>query len=305
MPIPERTKKKSKLGKFKISGGQFSAKELKKQFERSGDGTVIYLKPDEDIRVRFLVEPDEFYSYTEHSLNMNGKWTTVPCIGEGCPACDSEEGRTTQRVLIPVWDVEKKKVRLYKAGAKLAQDILKFHAKGRLLGRDFTIMREGEGIDTRYLLDPEEKSKRPEAKGAEIPDIEKILKGWVERAYAGGKPKKKDEDEDFEDSDEEEDDEEEETKKKKKKKSKSKDEDEDEDEEEDEDEDEDEKPKKKKGKKKSESEDEDEDEDEDEEEESEEEDEEEKPKKPKKLKKKSKKDDDEEDDDEEEDEDED
>jgi hypothetical protein len=305
LPIPER--KKSKLGKIKIKGGFFSAKQLKKKFERAGEGQVIYLKPDEDVRIRFLTEPDQWFSYAQHSLNMGGKWITVPCIGDGCPADDEEGVRTSEQTLVPVWDVEKKKVRFIKAGSRLGQDLLKFHSKDRLLGRDFTLMREGDKMETRYLLDAEEKSKRPEAKDAEIPDMEKILASWVEKAYSGGELKKKksdDDDTDFDDDDEDEED----AKKKSKKKGKAEDEededeeeeeetpkkkskkdDDDEDEDEDEDEEEDEKPKKKpKGLKKK-----DKDEDEEDDDDDDDEDEDEKPKK----KKKSSDDDDEEDDD--------
>jgi hypothetical protein len=285
LPIPER--KKSKLGKIKIKGGFFSAKQLKKKFAKSGDAQVIYLKADEDRRVRFLTPPEDWYSYLQHSFSMGGKWVTVPCIGDGCPAEDEEGVRSQEMTLVPVWDVESKKVRFIKAGSRLGRDLLKYHSRDRLLGRDFTYMREGDKMETRYLLDPEEKSKRPEAKNAEIPDMEKILKGWVDRTYSGDEApkKKKEDDEDFEDDDDDED--EEDAKKKSKKKSKDEDE-------EDEDEEEEETPKKKKSKK-----DEDDDEDEDEDEE-----EEEPKKKPKKLKKKDKDEDEDDEDDDDEDEDE-
>ncbi len=308
MPIPKgKSKGGPSIGKFTVAGGKFSAQELGKKFGKEGQGQVIYLKPDTDIRLRFFTEPDDWRYYTEHQFQENGRWQNVPCIGEGCPLCESEVGRQSDRILIPVWDVERKKVRLLKAGSRLAQDLLKFYQKGKLLDRDYNLMREGEGIDTRYLLDAEDKEKRPEAKKAEAPDLDDILEGWVKSYYSGSgngpkkskskdeeefeededKPKKKskksDDDEDDDDekeSESEDDNEDEEEEKPKKKKKLSDDDDEDDDDEESDDDDEDEKPTKKKSS--------DDDDDEEDAEEEDDDDEDEAPAKPKKPKKKKK-----------------
>lgn len=306
MALP-RPKEKAKIGKFEVAGGTFKFKELKERFAGGGDGPVAYLKPDQDVKVRFLGSPEEWRNYDSHRMQKDGRWWDVPCTGDNCLACDQEEDKRAA-CLVPVYLVEKKKVKFFKASPRFMNDLLimynRTNKKGRskLLDRDYNIQRDGEGKETRYLLDAEEPEKRPEVKELEIPDADKLLERWVRLFWEGetksSKSKSKDDDEDddeFEDTkkkkrkDDDEDEDEEEDKPKKKKKS-----DDDEDEEE-----EDDKPKKKKKS--------DEDEDEDEDSESDDDDEEDEDEKPRKRKKdkpeklKSKKKDDDDDDDEEDD----
>lgn len=295
---------KAKGGKFKVKFGTFSVKELKQKFQREGGGMNIYLKDGESIRVRFLTPPEEWPVYKEHRVQRAGKWWQVPCLmNEGCPLCaDEEPAREVAR--IPVYDVEKKEVRFWKTGPRVSQELLLRYEKGKLLDRDYNIIREGDDQNTKYILDAEDKEKRPELKKIKIPDVQKMLERELERFYSGDAGKKDKKDEDFE--------EDEDDKKKKKSKSDDDDDDDDEDEDEEEDDDEDEKPKKKKKSDDDDDEDDEDEEDDDEEpvkkkksksddddDEDEDEDEDEKPKK------KKGKDDDDEDDEEDEDDDED
>lgn len=288
-----RTKEsdKAKIGKFKVSGGTYDFKELKEKFASGGDGPVIYLKPDQDIRVRFISSPEEWRVYESHRLQKDNRWFDVPCIGDGCPADEDGGDQPRTVALVPLYIVEKKKVKFFKASPRLMNDMLTIYnrtnkkGKSKLLDRDYNILREGEGKETRYLLDAEEPEKRPEVKELEVPDADKLLTSWVKKYWEGeeGASKKKRRDDDDDDFDE------------KPKKKKAEDDDEDEEEEE---------PKKKKKAKKDESDDEDEEETKDEEEEDDE-DEEEDEEKPRKRKKdkvkklKSKKSDDDDDDEEE------
>lgn len=207
MPLP---KGKPNIGKFKVAGGKYSVKELEQKYSKEGMGPVIYLKAGQSVRLRFFVKPEQWRLYTEHNWESGGKWHRVPCTGDGCYACDAEhEGR--EMTLVPAYDVEKKKVRFIKAGSRLAGDLIRLYqrtnkaGKSRLFDRDYNLLREGDGLDTKYILDDEEPEKRPEVKDLEVPDMDEMLESWVKAEYGGGKPSKKSskKDDDFEEDDEE------------------------------------------------------------------------------------------------------
>lgn len=307
MAIPNvrgKRSSKAKIGKFKVKATKYTTKELKERFSRQGQGQVIYLKDGEDVKVRFLEEPEDWVVYTEHRINKGGRWDNVPCVGDGCPQDDDEDVQTREVALIQVYDVKQKKIRLFKAGPKVATDIIAIASRGKLLNRDYNIIREGSDLETRYIFDAEDRSERKVKD--KLLDVKEILRSWVDRFYGGASSKKKskirdddededddeddedtdDEDEDEDDEDEDEDEEEEKPKKKKKGKSK-KDDDEEEDDEDEDDEDEDEE---EDDEDESDDEDDEEAEDDEEEDDEDEEEEDEKPrKKPKGLKSKKKK----------------
>lgn len=286
MALPSVGSRKIK-GKFKVTGGMFSADELKDKFSRSGQGLFIFLKDGESVRIRFLAEPNKWRLFSDHRAKKGGNWTTVPCISDVCPLDDDDQ--PSQKVLIPVYDVKQKKIRIVKAGSRLFDDLIGVHGRGKLLDRDYNLLREGSELDTKYILDAEDKEQRPELKKLTLPDLDKILEDSVSRYYDMDTKKKSDKDDDNEE------------KKVPKKKGKRKDEDEEEDDdvelEEDDDEEDDD----------DEDEDEDEESDDDDDDDDDEDEEDEKPaKKKSKVKPKKKaKDEDEEEDDEDESEDED
>lgn len=150
---------------IKISGGQAgSVQRLKKEMERSSGGRtwIKNVRADEDMTVRFLTEPDEWYAYREHydpSVNF------FPCIGRDndCPGCNHESDkvqRSSRRFLANALDVEAGQVIPLKLPLDLANRLVaRYERNGNtILNRDYTLHRMGSGLETTYDVTPEDKS---------------------------------------------------------------------------------------------------------------------------------------------------
>ena len=175
----------------KISGGKAgSVSRLKKDMERSsGNRTwVKNVKAGEDLTVRFLTEPDEWYAYREH---YDPDVNFFPCIGKDndCPGCNHESEkvqRSSRRFLANALDVEKSMVVPLKLPLDLANRLVaRYERNGNtVLNRDFTLHRMGSGLDTTYDVSPEDPveidlSKYEDSKH----DLEKALIEQFEDAF--------------------------------------------------------------------------------------------------------------------------
>lgn len=172
----------------KISGGKAgSVSRLKKQMDRSsGNRTWIKSVPTDDITVRFLTEPDEWYAYREH-YDPGAKF--FPCIGKDndCPGClhDSEKvQRTSRRYLTNALDVETGQVLPLKLPLDLANRLVaRYERNGdTIVNRDYTLHRMGTGLDTTYDVTPEDKVEIDVSKYT-LFDLEKVLVEQFEDAF--------------------------------------------------------------------------------------------------------------------------
>jgi hypothetical protein len=256
----------------------------------------LTFKEGEARTVRFLHEPFDrklpWVEYYEHYVTGGGgNGAYVPCI-DNCRL--DGDIRAGKRWYVNVWDRDSKQVRLLKlTGAMVENLIIKYERRGTILDRDYSITRTGEGTDTKYHIEAEEK-ERFDQRNIKLIDIIAYLDQQAQSYYGGVKSIKSrsaaiddEDDEDVEDVEDDEDEDEEEAPRKKTKASSRRvadededDEEEESDEEEDEEDEEDEEPartraKAGRAKKAVVEEDEDEDEDEDTDEEDEDEDEEE------------------------------
>lgn len=225
----------------------------------------LTFKEGEARTVRFLHEPtgrQPWVEYYEHYVpgSGGGNGAYVPCI-ENCRL--DGDIRAGRRWYVNVWDRDSKQVRLLKlTGAMIENLIIKYERRGTIMDRDYSITRTGEGTDTKYHIEAEEK-ERFDQRNIKLIDIEGYLDQQAQSYYGGVKSLKArssnidDEDEEDledEDTDDEEDEDEEETPRRKTTKARGRralvdededDEDEESDEEEgeeDEDEDEDDEP---------------------------------------------------------------
>jgi hypothetical protein len=172
-----------------ISGGKAgSVKRIQRDAERSsGDRTwVRYLKEGEDLTVRFLTEPDEWYSYREHYDPDRGFF---PCIGKdsNCPGCEhvSEKvQRSSRRYLANALDVESGFVVPIKLPLDLANRLVARYERNSntLMNRDYTLHRMGKGLDTTYDVTPEDKSKVDTSQYKPL-DLEKVLVQQFEETF--------------------------------------------------------------------------------------------------------------------------
>jgi hypothetical protein len=159
----------------------------------------LTFKEGEARTVRFLHEP----------FNKRN-----PCI-ENCRL--DGDIRAVKRWYVNVWDRDSKQVRLLKlTGAMVENLIIKYERRGTIMDRDYSITRTGEGTDTKYHIEAEEKEAFDQ-RNLKLIDIEGYLDQQAQSYYGGGRAMKaraegigdEDDDEDVEDVEEEDEDEEE------------------------------------------------------------------------------------------------
>ena len=219
------------------------AKSLKESAKQMPSVRLTF-KEGEARTVRFLHEPFDrkmpWVEYYEHYVTGGGgNGAYVPCI-DNCRL--DGDIRAGKRWYVNVWDRDSKQVRLLKlTGAMVENLIIKYERRGTILDRDYSITRTGEGTDTKYHIEAEEK-ERFDQRNVKLIDIIAYLDQQAQSYYGGVKSFKAksssiddEDDEDIEDIEDEDDDEdEEEAPRKKTKVSSRRSADEDEDDEEEE-----------------------------------------------------------------------
>lgn len=173
----------------KISGGKSgSVKRLKKEMAKSTGGKtwIKNVREGEDMTVRFLTEPEEWYAYREHydpSVNF------FPCIGRDndCPGCNHESDkvqRASRRYLANAFDVTAGQVIPLKLPLDLANRLVaRYERHGdTIIDRDYTLHRMGQGLDTTYDVTPEAPSDFNPSKHTLV-DVEKALVEQFEDAF--------------------------------------------------------------------------------------------------------------------------
>lgn len=170
-----------------ISGGKAgSIDRLKKDMERSSGSRnwIRYIKEGEDLTVRFLHEPEDWYSYREHYSPDVGFF---PCVGTDCPGCESDSDkvqRASRRFLACVLDTDNGMVVPLKLPLDLANRLVSRYERygNTVMDRDYTLHRMGKGLDTTYDVSPEDKSKLDTSR-YELLDLEQALLDQFEDAF--------------------------------------------------------------------------------------------------------------------------
>lgn len=172
---------------LKIKGGKSgSVDRLKKEMEKSsGSRTWIRnLKQGEDLTVRFIDEPEDWYSYREHySPEVN----FFPCIGEDCPGCNSDSDkvqRASRRFLASALDTDTGQVVPLKLPLDLANRLVARYERygNTLTDRDYTLHRMGKGLDTSYDVTPEAPQDMDLSRYESL-DLESVLIDQFEDAF--------------------------------------------------------------------------------------------------------------------------
>jgi hypothetical protein len=174
---------------MKIPGGKTgSVKRMKKEMERSTGGQhwVRYVKAGEDMTVRFLTEPGDWYAYREHySKDVN----FFPCVGDDndCPGCESDNEQVrsgSRRFLANALEPETGRVIALKLPLDLANRLVARYERygDTIVDRDYTLHRMGKGLDTTYDVTPETQSKMDVSR-FDLVDLEKALVDQFEEAF--------------------------------------------------------------------------------------------------------------------------
>lgn len=141
--------------------------DLKKANSGGNAGWLRGVKDGKDLRVRFLQDPEEWLQYDEHYSRASGFF---PCTQDDtCGGCASDDDRMKRpstkyiaQVLIQHEDGAKDigQVRALKIPRTLANRLTARAQRnqGTLLNRDYTIIRRGNGVDTEYDVESEDKA---------------------------------------------------------------------------------------------------------------------------------------------------
>lgn len=137
-----------------VKGGVIgSIAKLKSAVKRgSGAGFIKNVQTDQDMTVRFLTEPDQWFSYFEH---YDAERKFYPCADD-CPGC-AEGNKPSQRFLANVLDIEDNMtVIALKLPTTLADSLMRRYEKySTMLDRDYELSRSGSGFnDTKYEAIP-------------------------------------------------------------------------------------------------------------------------------------------------------
>lgn len=147
------------------------ATNIASDLQKSSGGNAGWLrgiKAGKDLRVRFLQDPTDWLEFAEHYSRGTGFF---PCTGSDgdCGGCTSEDDQLQKastkyiaQVLIQHEDGAKDvgQVKALKIPRTLANRLMARAERnaGTLLNRDYTIIRSGQGLDTEYDVETEDKS---------------------------------------------------------------------------------------------------------------------------------------------------
>lgn len=164
--------------------------------EPENDGLFLRNFKKGETTVRFLQEPDDWTLYYEHFIQNGQTRQAFPCTQDtlSCPGCQSEVEsirRRSRKYATYVWIKSFNAVSAYKVAVSLANRLTTRAERngGTLLNRDYVIIRTGDGMETEYDVDQDEKYsvdterllKEAESKNS----IETILADMYHKAWDG------------------------------------------------------------------------------------------------------------------------
>ncbi len=142
-----------------------------------------------DTKVRFFSEIPTWIGYYEHYTNKQ----SFPCTGDRmtCPGCTHEDEsvqKATRRWATIVLKVDTGEVVPMKLPTTIKKKCESRAARndGSITTRDYTLVKEGQSLNTEYDVEQEEKYRLDMSKYDDLPDIEDILKAMFEDVWGPG-----------------------------------------------------------------------------------------------------------------------
>ena len=142
-----------------------------------------------DTKVRFFQEIPAWIGYYEHYTNKQ----SFPCTGDRmtCPGCTHEDEsvqKATRRWATVVLKVDTGEVVPMKLPTTIKKKCESRAARndGSITTREYTLVKEGQSLNTEYDVEQEEKYKIDMGQYVDLPDIEDILKAMFEDVWGPG-----------------------------------------------------------------------------------------------------------------------
>lgn len=137
-----------------------------------GGGQFIKIAADNAVVVAPLVSLDDMISCDQHEFWDINPAIIVPCIGKGCPACETSVDARF-KAFLPVLTKDEG-VKIFSFGIRVYRQLAELETEiGSLKGKVIKIKRTGEGLKTQYMIIPTGKTMKVEDQ--EVPDIESML----------------------------------------------------------------------------------------------------------------------------------
>lgn len=141
--------------------------KIKQNVAKTGGnrGNILYIKDGEKVRIRFLQDMDEGFEFVFHdSFSRSINSLCLQHVGKECPLCDDDDVRTRDNYVWSVYDHDAKAVKMMLFAANgitpLQQLLDYYEANGdTILDRDYIIKRTGKGMETKWTVMPQDKSK--------------------------------------------------------------------------------------------------------------------------------------------------
>lgn len=154
--------------------------------EEVGDGMYLRSFRKGQTLVRFLTETDVWLQIREH---FNEKGRSFPCTKDAeCPGCNSEDEKVStwsRRYavnLLVLPDKGDEYVAPYRIPMGLAETMFgRAERLGTVTDRDYVVVRSGQGLNTKYNSDPEDKYEIDISKHLkEAVDLDEVLEAMFE-----------------------------------------------------------------------------------------------------------------------------
>jgi hypothetical protein len=209
-------KKASTSAKKGLSVKTFKGLNKKRMEQKSNKnfGKRLMLKDGDTVPVQFLMKPEDFLEFEQHQWQEGRQWNFVPCLGDGCPLCESEsdnERKTTYRFIACVYNLKDKKVQIVEGPKDLAGRIFyRYERKpANFLKATFELTRFPTSPTT-YACDKGDDDP-VKTSGMKIIDLDEYVLEEAKRYFGDDMPAASaldaDDDDDFEDDDDLDDDE--------------------------------------------------------------------------------------------------
>lgn len=134
-----------------------SGKEVKERAENKGltprKNVFIRLADGESVRIAFFPDQESLFKEYYCHTDFMRKIYSHPCILENCPSCQANIKRS-RKVLIPVYDLDNKDVRIIDASITQFTTIARVMEEYKDEKIAFKYSRSGTGTNTVYTLTP-------------------------------------------------------------------------------------------------------------------------------------------------------
>lgn len=171
---------------FKIKGGLAgSADRIKQDQARSKQGPRTYIrrvKDGESLDVRFMTEPDGWFSFREYYVQGIGYFPDANLQELGIDLPEGTRNPSKRYLANAYLPGEDKVVPLLLPLDLASRIVMRFDRNGTVQDRDFVLHRAGSGVDTKYDVETADKESR-DMSDKSLLDLGLVLQRQFEDAF--------------------------------------------------------------------------------------------------------------------------